>query len=166
MLARYALAALLGVACGCSNEPAVAPVAVKPQVAPPKQSAATATATPAKASGESPDDDKPATIDPTTLLAASQPAEGYTAPFPERGDLFAPPKQAARPQRSEGNESTDSVVLMGFAKLDNLKVVLAIDGVVSPVEPGGEVNGLRVISADPPKAVLQRGRSRWTASIE
>jgi hypothetical protein len=44
--------------------------------------------------------------------------------------------------------------------------VLAIDGVISPIPEGGEKFGVQVISINPPHVVLQRGRSRWTASLE
>jgi hypothetical protein len=44
--------------------------------------------------------------------------------------------------------------------------VLSIDGVISPVGEGGEKYGVQVISIQPPSVVLQRGRSRWTATLE
>lgn len=90
----------------------------------------------------------------------------YTAPYPERRTLFSPPKQLARAPRQVSGELADSVVLMGFAKIDEPSVLLAINGRVTPLGHGEEASGVRVISIDPPRAVLQRGRSRWTASIE
>lgn len=56
--------------------------------------------------------------------------------------------------------------MLGFAKLDQPRVVLAIDDVVTPLAGGEESSGVKVISIAPPRAVLQRGRSRWTATIE
>ena len=64
------------------------------------------------------------------------------------------------------DEQSESVVLMGFANVDTPRVVLAIDGVVTPLANGDEAEGVRVISISPPTAVLQRGRSRWTASLD
>ncbi|QDT68581.1 hypothetical protein MalM25_15040 [Planctomycetes bacterium MalM25] len=98
--------------------------------------------------------------------AEPEPQAAYTPPYPERRNLFSPPKQLARMARQKSNGSADSVVLMGFAKIDEPSVLLAINGRVTPLEHGQEAAGVRVISIDPPRAVLQRGRSRWTASIE
>jgi len=55
--------------------------------------------------------------------------------------------------------------LKGFVNVDEPRVVLSIDGVISPIPEGGEKYGVQVISIQPPKAVLQRGRSRWTATF-
>ncbi|MEN0109200.1 MAG: hypothetical protein AAF805_00610 [Planctomycetota bacterium] len=90
----------------------------------------------------------------------------YTPPFPDREEMFQPPRQAPRAIRSRGGDVTDDVVLMGFANLGQPQVVLAINGMVKPMAGGDELAGVRVISIAPPRAVLQRGRSRWTASIE
>lgn len=90
----------------------------------------------------------------------------YEPPFPDRTELFEPRKQAARAARLSSGDSAESVVLMGFAKLDEPQVLLAINGEVKPLRSGEEASGVQVISIDPPRAVLQRGRSRWTASIE
>ncbi|TWT97865.1 hypothetical protein Pla108_20190 [Botrimarina colliarenosi] len=93
-------------------------------------------------------------------------AVAYTPPFPERTNLFEPRKLAPRAARNSGDESADSVVLMGFANLDEPRALLTINGVIKPLSSGEESAGVTVISIDPPRAVLQRGRSRWTASIE
>ena len=45
-------------------------------------------------------------------------------------------------------------------------MILSIDGNLSPVPEGGETYGVQVISIQPPKVVLQRGRSRWTATLD
>lgn len=99
-----------------------------------------------------------------TEVVESQAA--YQAPFPDRTNLFEPRKVAARSDRQTVGESTDSVVLMGFANLGQPQVLLAVDGLVKPLALDEEAYGVRVISIEPPRAVLQRGRSRWTASIE
>lgn len=103
---------------------------------------------------------------PKPAARPAGPEVGYTPPFPDRLELFEPRKQLARStQTATGNEA-DSVVLLGFAKVDEQRVLLAIDGIVKPMAGGEESAGVQVISIDPPRAVLQRGRSRWTASIE
>ena len=55
---------------------------------------------------------------------------------------------------------------MGFADLDEPRAVLTINGEVKALRSGEEALGVQVISIEPPRAVLQRGRSRWTVSIE
>src|SRR4051794_13445054 len=89
----------------------------------------------------------------------------FKPPFPERTDLFDPPKRSQNMVRSD-DEHGQSVELKGFVNVDEPQVVLSIDGVISPIPEGGEKYGVQVISIQPPKAVLQRGRSRWTATLE
>lgn len=90
----------------------------------------------------------------------------YQSPFPDRLDMFEPQKRSAGAAKRSSNDLADSVVLMGFAKLDEQKAVLTIDGIVKTLANGEELAGVTVISIEPPRAVLQRGRSRWTASIQ
>src|SRR5690606_13392165 len=73
-------------------------------------------------------DDTPAV--PPTETEPAESVDAYEAPFPDRTDMFEPRKQAARVARVASGESTESVVLMGFAKLDEPRVVLAINGEV------------------------------------
>lgn len=104
---------------------------------------------------------------PETVAAVVATDESdYEPPFPGRADLFAPPKQGSRVAKQRTGDSSASVVLLGFAKLDTPRAVLAIDNRVHPMGEGEEWSGVRVISISPPQAVLQRGRSRWTASIQ
>ena len=88
----------------------------------------------------------------------------FVPPFPNRVDPFAPPKRVQVATRSEGQD--DAIELKGFVNVDQPQVVLAIDGVVSPVAEGEEKYGIRVISIEQPSVVLQRGRSRWTETLE
>lgn len=91
----------------------------------------------------------------------------YRPPFPARRDLFAPARRTeATTGRGSGRDNGDSVVLKGFADVGGPKVVLAIDGVITPLAMGGERFGVEVISIQPPEVVLQRGRSRWTATLQ
>ncbi|MEQ8846340.1 hypothetical protein [Botrimarina sp.] len=100
--------------------------------------------------------------------ANSQPnrTPDYAPPFPERVNPFEPPKQSARTAQLAQGGASDSVVLLGFAEVDEPRVLLAINGAVKPLSSGEEAAGIRVLSIAPPRAVLQRGRTRWTASIE
>ena len=89
----------------------------------------------------------------------------FTPPFPDRVDLFDPPKRAQSTIRRD-DEHGETVELKGFIDVDEPRVILSIDGVISPVPEGGEKYGVRVIAIQPPSVVLQRGRNRWTATLE
>jgi hypothetical protein len=110
--------------------------------------------------------------DPKALTPT--PAEGvpqmsivaeYKPPFPDRVELFVPPKRQGGLMLKEG-ESEDAVELLGFVRLDRQKVVLSINGQVTPIAEGASEYGIEVISIQPPNVVLQRGRQRWQASLE
>jgi hypothetical protein len=89
----------------------------------------------------------------------------FTPPFPERRELFEPPQRAQSTIR-HGDENGATVELKGFIFVDEPRVVLSIDGVVSSIPAGGEKYGVQVISIEPPTVVLQRGRTRWPATLE
>jgi len=89
----------------------------------------------------------------------------FSPPFPNRDNLFEPPKRAKGTMR-RNDELGESVELKGFINVDRPRVVLSIDGVISSVEEGGEKYGVQVISIQPPTVVLQRGRDRWPATLE
>jgi hypothetical protein len=89
----------------------------------------------------------------------------FTPPFPERMELFEPPKRAQTTVRRD-DESGNTVELKGFINVGNPKAVLSIDGVITPIAAGDERYGVQVISIDGPVVVLQRGRSRWTATLD
>lgn len=93
------------------------------------------------------------------------PVEDFAPPFPDRLELFEAPKRAQSTVRRD-DEHGDTVELKGFVNVDQPRVVLSIDGVISPISEGGEKYGVQVISIQPPSVVLQRGRNRWTATLE
>jgi hypothetical protein len=99
----------------------------------------------------------------TSSNTVAEPA--FTPPFPNRLEAFEPPKGSQSTVRRD-EEHGESVELKGFINVDQPRVVLSIDGVVSPVPQGGEKYGVQVISIQPPSVVLQRGRARWTATLE
>ncbi len=107
----------------------------------------------------------PATAVDVAAAAAEVAAQPFTPPFPDRVDPFAPPKRANGTVRKD-EEAGSTVELKGFVKVDVPRVVLSINGVIAPISEGGEKYGVQVISIDPPSAVLQRGRTRWTAKLE
>lgn len=92
-------------------------------------------------------------------------AVAFNPPFPDRLDLFEPPKRAQTAVKRD-DEHGESVELKGFINVDQPRVILSIDGVISPVPEGGEKYGVHVIAIQPPSVVLQRGRNRWTATLE
>ena len=89
----------------------------------------------------------------------------FTPPFPERLELFEPPKQLQNSVRRD-DEQGESVELKGFINVDQPRVLLSIDGVIAPIPEGGEKYGVQVISIQPPTVVLQRGRNRRTLTLE
>jgi hypothetical protein len=148
------LAVIIG--CQSAEAPSAASTAAKGS---PEQAPAT-TAAPVnanKGAARTPDLANP-------KVTAAQVTE-FKPPFPERTDLFEAPKRSQNTVRSD-DEHGQSVELKGFVNVDEPQVVLSIDGVISPIPEGGEKYGVQVISIQPPKAVLQRGRSRWTATLE
>lgn len=150
------LCVALVVGCHSAAEPAATQVAVseKPALTP---AAAAASAKAANAGARTPD-----VADPKGKPIHM--AE-FKPPFPERNELFEAPKRAQNAVRRE-DEQGQAVELKGFVNVGQPEVVLSIDGVLSPVPEGGEKYGVHVISIQPPKVVLQRGRNRWTATLE
>jgi hypothetical protein len=103
--------------------------------------------------------------DPAAQEQVQESVAKFSPPFPNRLELFEPPKRAQSAVRQYGNEG-DTVELKGFIQVDEPRVVLSIDGVISPIAEGGEKYGVRVISIQPPNVVLERNRSRWIATLE
>jgi hypothetical protein len=89
----------------------------------------------------------------------------YTPPFPDRLDMFEPPKRAQGAVRRD-DEDSESVVLMGFVNVDQPRAILSIDGVIAPIQEGSQKYGVQVHVIQPPTVVLERGRRRWTATLE
>ena len=127
---------------------------------PPQQTQKSGEASEASASTVS----TPPKIPATTIVqrAATVP---FTPPFPDRLELFEPPKRTQSTVRRD-DEYGESVELIGFVKVDEPRVVLSIDGVIVPIPAGGEKYGVHVHSIQPPSAVLQRGRAPWTATLD
>lgn len=142
---------------GCQSsvdEAAIEPMPAVAAEAAPTSTPAAAIAEPVQASGTEPA--------PTSQQIA---ANAFTPPFPDRKDLFEPPKRAQSTVRRD-EESGKTVELKGFINVAGPRAVLSIDGVITPIAEGDEKYGVQVISIDGPTVVLQRGRSRWTATLE
>lgn len=145
--------ALLG--CGKADEPVVD---VRPIATAPAQEATPAKVLPAAPHTSAPD-----------IAESQKPGNAlaeYTPPFPQRLELFEPPQRAAGTARRDDGEG-QAVELKGFIEVEEPRVILAIDGVISSVPEGGEKYGVRVLSIEPPTVVLQRGSGRpWPATLE
>jgi hypothetical protein len=146
-LKRCAWAVCLAVGlCGCqSNDEPVAGVD-------------TAAALPEPKAGRPANAKKEPEIAPAALVQ-------FSPPFPDRLELFEPPKRAQGTVR-RNDELGATVELKGFITVKEPRVILSIDGVISSVPEGGEKYGVQVISIQPPTVVLQRGRDRWPATLE
>ena len=143
----------LAVVAGCHSAKEPAPVAAAPEVV-----SASSAATPAKTANVTPANRADAKAVPSQIA-------DFKPPFPERIDMFEPPKRAQSTVRRD-DEHGQSVELKGFINVDQPRVVLSIDGVISAIPEGGEKYGVHVISIQPPKVMLQRGRTRWPATLE
>lgn len=92
-------------------------------------------------------------------------AKPFEPPFADRVDLFAPPSRAGK-KVAKTDERSETVELQGFVNVDGIRAVLAINDVIAPIAQGEERFGIQVIAIQPPKVVLQRGRQRWTTTLE
>lgn len=111
-----------------------------------------------------PQPEKPTEAPP--VEKAKAPVAEYVPPFPDREDLFAPPQRTHVAKHTGGDDQENLVELKGFVNVKEPKVILAIDGVFTPLSAGHEKYGVQVISINQPSVVLQRGRSRWTATLD
>ncbi len=153
---RYILPLILSVfVTGCHHEVEPTPESAAAVVTP-----ALTVATPAE-----PNENAPPAPDLANLKVSKATVAVFTPPFPDRLDLFEAPKRAQSTVRRD-DEHGETVELKGFINVDQPRAVLSIDGVISPVPEGGEKYGVRVISIQPPSVVLQRGRNRWTATLD
>jgi hypothetical protein len=100
-----------------------------------------------------------------TLAENVTPADAYTPPFPDRVDLFVAPKRQGGGHATQGGAS-GAVELNGFVNVDRPRAVLTIDGQLANMAEGEMQSGVEVISIQPPKVILQRGRQRWQATLE
>jgi hypothetical protein len=172
-----ATVALLALGCSSNNpveqNAGVTPAASAPSTDKPiiPDSVRHAAEQPAKTEqSKPPEPPKSTDAAPTPTLADNVPEEKpaiaqYTPPFPDRVDLFVPPKRQGGARVKEG-EVEDHVELLGFIRVDRPQVVLSVNGQITAIPEGATQFGVEVISIQEPKVVLQRGRQRWQASIE
>ena len=90
----------------------------------------------------------------------------FSPPYPDRVSLFRAPERQGRAFATREGQRESDVELLGFVNVGGQRVVLDIDGIVTPIAEGAKRNGIEVISIQPPSVVLQRGRQRFQATLE
>ena len=90
----------------------------------------------------------------------------FMPPYADRTDMFSPPTRAAFQKQGPTDQGFGTITLQGFANVHGLKAVLLVNGVIAPLSVGEKLKDLQVIAIEPPKVVLQRGRERWTTSMD
>ncbi|WP_442481529.1 hypothetical protein [Aeoliella sp. SH292] len=130
----------------------------KPEPAPPASKPVTVAAKPKLAT---PKPAKPA--DQKVHDAAREAMAAYVAPYPDRTELFVPPKEAPKSASvtTEGN-----VQLRGLVNVDQPQAILDVEGAIALIPVGAEKFGVKVVSIDDRSVTLQRGGTQWTASLE
>jgi hypothetical protein len=130
----------------------------KPEPAPPasKPVAAMAKQKPAAPKPIKPTDEK--VHDATRKAMAA-----YVAPYPDRTELFVPPKEAPK---STGVTTEGNVQLRGLVNVDEPQAILDVEGAIALIPVGAEKFGVKVVSIEDRSVTLQRGGTQWTASLE
>ncbi|MGI9456515.1 MAG: hypothetical protein ACR2NU_08130 [Aeoliella sp.] len=105
--------------------------------------------------------DESSTPEASSLLQAMA---NYESPFPNRHEMFVPPKAGPAPRASSNNEG--NVQLRGFVDVDEPRAILDIEGATTLLAVGGEKYGVKVIAIDEMNVTLERGQTRWTATLE
>ena len=110
---------------------------------------------------------QPHTPDLANPKVTSAQAAEFKPPFPERADLFEAPKGGPRARSGATMSTARSVELKGFVNVDEPQR-RAFDRRQSshPCPKAAKSMACRSFRSSRPKAVLQRGRSRWTATLE
>jgi hypothetical protein len=90
----------------------------------------------------------------------------FEPPHPDRVDPFSFPQdeQTAEPS-GEIVPSVTQVEVLGFAHVDEPRVLLRTQGIVSSLRVGQSANGVEVIAIESPRVQLRAGSVVWTASL-
>lgn len=153
--------AICVVCAGCGDS---APEVPATPAVPATPVAATAKNAPAEAEAKT---DAPPAAGAEAEPEADPDQAAFAPPFPDRADLFqAPKRQGSGLAKSKGQAET-SVELIGFVKVDQdvPRALLAVNGLIAPIAEGDKHFGIEVVSIQPPKVFLRRGRQRFQASL-
>lgn len=96
--------------------------------------------------------------------ALRQEMTDYVAPFPNRNAMFVPPKIDSRVRGSRVGEG--DVQLKGLVDVDQPRAILDIEGATTLLAVGGEKYGVKVVSIENNEVTLQRGPTKWVASLD
>ena len=103
-------------------------------------------------------------------LAVSRPIEktdpsvDIELPYPEREDLFLPPKLVDS-RRAATSPDDLTLQLKGFANSDQTRALLMINGRLTPLKAGDAHGEIEVLSIVPPQVTLRRGGRTWIESL-
>lgn len=97
-------------------------------------------------------------------IALRKAMANYVAPYPDRQTLFIPPKDA--PKSRSGPVGEGDVRLRGLVNVGQPQAILDIEGAIALIGVGHEKFGVKVVSIEHHEVVLQRGPTRWTASLD
>ncbi len=68
-------------------------------------------------------------------------------------------------KQSDNRVENEPVRLIGFVDVGTLKALLAFDGKIRGLEVGEVHRNVEVVSIEPPRVTLQRGRERWITAL-
>ncbi len=102
---------------------------------------------------------------PPSVIAAPSKSE-FKPAHPNRVDPFVFPSEITDNQRAPvPTTSVAQVRVMGFAEVDELRVLLEAKDSTQSLKVGDELNGIEVVAIKPPTVELRLGNLIWTASM-
>jgi len=93
----------------------------------------------------------------------TEPALKFKPPYPDRTNPFKLPNVARSVRRKMRDGA--SVALKGFVSVDGVQAILEVNGELGAYREGDQTDGVLVVQISPPNVILQRGRTRWTATL-
>ena len=100
----------------------------------------------------------------------------FVPPFPERIDLFSPPKvviPVVTKDAEPAEEQTEDVApqtppalrLLGFVEVEGLKALLTVEGELQVVTIGDSVSGVEIIAVEAPIVTLKHGDNQFQLNL-
>jgi hypothetical protein len=140
--------------CGAAPEAAKSVGSAKPDVA---KAAAPALAPAAVATAKPAAETKPAKKLNLNPFQMPEIPEEFLPPKeePKSAESAAPTKQTERPK----------LRLLGFSNVDGFKALVELKGDVQAVQAGDVIEGVQVVSVEPPNVTFQFASSRWATKL-
>src|SRR5688572_1339692 len=88
--------------------------------------------------------------------------------MPEIPEEFLPPKEESEPVASAAptrQMERPKLRLLGFSNVDGFKALVELKGDVRAVEAGDVIDGVQVVSIEPPNVTFQFASSRWATKL-